>query len=54
MAGKRTRRVWTKEDNRTLKTLVRNKTKTSVIARRLKRTIGATYQHASKLGISFG
>ena len=50
--AKKTRRLrrWTKEDVRTLKTLARNKVKTSVIARRLKRTEGATRQHAFKLG----
>jgi len=47
-------RVWTKEDVRTLKALAREKVKTSVIARRLKRTVGATYQQAHKLGVSFG
>jgi hypothetical protein len=31
MARKRTRRVWTKEDNRTLKTLARGKAKTSAM-----------------------
>jgi hypothetical protein len=43
------RRDWTKEDIRTLKTLARENTKTTVIARRLKRSVGATYQQASKL-----
>jgi hypothetical protein len=37
-------RPWTKEDLRTLKTLAREKTKTSVIARKLKRSLGATYR----------
>jgi hypothetical protein len=46
------RRDWTKEDIRTLKTLVRENTKAAVIARRLKRSVGATYQQASKLGVS--
>jgi len=48
------RREWTKEDVRTLKTLAREGTKTRTIARRLRRTEGATYQQASKLGVSFG
>jgi hypothetical protein len=48
------RRDWTKEDIRTLKALAREKTKTTVIARRLKRSVGATYQQASKLGVSLG
>ena len=41
------RRDWTKEDIRTLKTLAREKTKTTVIARRLKRSVGALYTQAS-------
>jgi hypothetical protein len=46
-------RRWTKEDIRTLKTLAREKVKTTVIARRLKRTEGATRVQASKRGVSF-
>jgi hypothetical protein len=39
--AKKTRkpRPWTKEDVRMLKTMLRQKTKTSVIARQLKRTV---------------
>jgi len=48
------RREWTKEDIRTLKTLAREKVKTTVIARRLKRTEGATRQQAFQLGVSLG
>jgi hypothetical protein len=48
------RRPWTKEDVRTLKTLAREKTKTTVIARKLKRSVDATYQRASKLGVTLG
>jgi hypothetical protein len=48
------RREWTKEDIRTLKTLAREKTKTTAIARQLKRSVGALYQQASKLGVSLG
>jgi hypothetical protein len=48
------RRDWTKEDVRILKTLAREKTKTTVIGRRLKRSVGATYQQASKLSVSLG
>jgi hypothetical protein len=44
-------RSWTKEDVRTLKTLVREKTKTSVVARKLKRSEGATRQKAAALGV---
>jgi hypothetical protein len=45
-------RPWTKEDLRTLKTLAREKEKTTVIARKLKRTLGATYQKAMGLGVT--
>jgi hypothetical protein len=44
-------RPWTKDDLHLLKTLVREKTKTSVVARKLKRTEGATRQKASTLGV---
>jgi hypothetical protein len=44
-------RSWTKEDIRTLKTMVREKTKTSVVARKLKRTPAATRQKAAALGV---
>jgi hypothetical protein len=47
-------RPWTKEDIRTLKTLAREKVKTSVIARRLKRSVGATRQKAMHLGVTLG
>ncbi len=47
-------RSWTKEGIRTLKTLAREKKKTTTIARMLKRTVGATYQQASKLGVTLG
>ena len=47
-------RSWTKEDVRALKTLAREKVKTSVIARKLKRSVGATYQQASKHGVKLG
>ena len=51
--AKKTRksRPWTKEDVRMLKTMVRERTKTSVIARKLKRTYGATRQKAGALGV---
>jgi hypothetical protein len=45
---------WTKEDVRTLKTLAREKTKTTVIARKLKRSVEATYQKARALGVTLG
>jgi hypothetical protein len=55
MAKKTTKlRPWTKEDVRTLKTLAREQTKTTVIARKLKRTLGATRQKAKGLGVTLG
>jgi hypothetical protein len=55
MAKKTTKiRPWTKEDVRTLKTLARERTKTSVIAPKLKRSVGATYQQAMRLGVALG
>jgi len=45
-------RPWTNEDIRMLKTLARGKEKTTVIARKLKRSIGATYQKAMRLGVT--
>jgi hypothetical protein len=54
MAKKTKARPWTKDDVRTLKTLAREKTKTTVIARRLKRTPGATKQKAMRLGVTLG
>jgi hypothetical protein len=56
MAAKKTvgRKEWTKDDVRTLKTLAREKTKTTVIGRKLKRTLGATYQQAMRLGVTLG
>jgi hypothetical protein len=56
MAKKATTRLrpWTREDVRTLKTLARERTKTTVIARKLKRTVGATYQKARALGVTLG
>jgi predicted transcriptional regulator len=47
-------RPWTEEDVRTLKTLAHEKTKTIVIARKLKRTIAATYNKVRALGVSVG
>jgi len=45
-------RAWTKEDVRMLKALARDKEKTAVIARKLKRTERATYQKALALGVT--
>jgi hypothetical protein len=52
MAKKATKyRSWTKEDVRLLKTMVREKTKTSTVARKLKRSPTATRQKAASLGV---
>jgi hypothetical protein len=48
------RRPWTKEDIRTLESLAREKVKTSVIARKLKRSYAATRQKAWTLGVTLG
>ncbi len=47
-----TRRTWTTEHVRTLKTLARKKTHAASIATALKRTEGATRQKAFSLGLS--
>jgi hypothetical protein len=47
-----TRRSWTTEDIRTLKTLARQKTHAGKIAKKLKRTEGATRQKAFSMGVS--
>ena len=55
MAKKTTKiRPWTKDDVRTLKTLAREGTQTTVIARKLKRSVQATYQKASALAVASG
>ena len=55
MAKKVTRsRPWTKEEERMLKVLSREKTKTTVIARKLKRSVAAVYLRASKLAVALG
>jgi len=55
-AAKKTTKIrpWTKDDVRMLKSLAREKTKTTVIARKLKRSLGATYQQAMRLGVTLG
>jgi hypothetical protein len=45
-------RPWTKEDVRILKALAREKVKTTVIARELKRTERAAHQKAVALGVT--
>jgi hypothetical protein len=37
-----------------VKAMAREKIKTSAIARKLKRSVSATYQHAAKLGVTLG
>ena len=55
MAKKVTRsRPWTKEEVRMLKSLAREQTKTTVIARKLKRSVAAVYLRASKLAVMLG
>jgi hypothetical protein len=56
MAAKKTTKIrpWTKDDVRTLKALAREGTQTTAIAQKLKRTLGATYQQAKRLGVSLG
>jgi hypothetical protein len=46
------RRAWTSVQDRELKTLARKKTPATRIAKRLKRTEGATRQKAFSLGLS--
>jgi hypothetical protein len=56
MAAKKATKIrpWTKDDVRTLKVLARDGTQTTVIARKLKRTLGATRQRAFHEGVSLG
>jgi hypothetical protein len=46
------RRSWTARDEQTLKSLARKKTPAGKIAKKLKRTEGATRQKAFSLGLS--
>ncbi|WP_416194120.1 hypothetical protein [Nitrobacter sp. TKz-YC01] len=46
------RREWTKDDVRTLKTLVKQKAGVAKIAKTLKRTPGATAAKAHTMGVS--
>ena len=52
MAKKVTRREWTKDDVRELKTMAKQKKPAGKIAKALKRTVGATRQKAFGLGVS--
>jgi hypothetical protein len=55
MAKKITRsRPWTKEEVRMLKTLARDQTKTTMIGRKLERSVTAVYLRASKLAVMLG
>ena len=47
-------RAWSKDDVRMLKTLAREGTKTTAIARKLKRSAAATRQKAMRLGVTLG
>jgi hypothetical protein len=49
---KKKRRAWTSSELRELKTMARKKTKASRIAKKLRRTEGATRQKAFSIGLS--
>ena len=49
---KKKRRAWTSSELRELKTMARKKTKASQIAKKLRRTEGATRQKAFSIGLS--
>ena len=49
---KKKRRAWTSSELRELKTMARKKTKGSQIAKKLRRTEGATRQKAFSIGLS--
>jgi hypothetical protein len=55
-AAKKTAKIrpWTKDDVRMLKTMAREKVTTTEIARKLKRSLGATHQKAMRLGVTLG
>jgi divalent metal cation (Fe/Co/Zn/Cd) transporter len=46
------RREWSKDDVRQMKTMAKSKAGVRKISKALKRTEGATYMMASKLGVS--
>jgi hypothetical protein len=52
MAKTTKQRPWTTGDIRMLKTFAREETATAVIARKLKRSVGATYQQAMRVGVT--
>jgi hypothetical protein len=47
-------RRWTTEDISLLKALGREKKPAAAVARKLKRSVGATYQQAAMLGVTLG
>ena len=49
---KKKRRAWTSGEVRDLKAMAKKKTKASAIAKKLKRTEGATRQKAFSIGLS--
>ena len=49
---KKKRRAWTSSELRELKAMARKKTKASQIAKKLRRTEGATRQKAFSIGLS--
>ena len=49
---KKKRRAWTSGEVRELKTMARKKTRASQIAKKLRRTEGATRQKAFSIGLS--
>jgi hypothetical protein len=52
MARRSKRQAWSASDVRTLKTLARSKTGAATIARKMKRTEGASRQKAFSMGLS--
>jgi hypothetical protein len=52
MAKRTKRRAWTSSEVRELKTMAKRKTPASKIAKKLKRTEGATRQKAFSIGLS--
>ena len=52
--AKKMLRPWTQEDVGMLMALASEKTKTTVIMRKLKRSVQAVYQKAKRLGVRLG
>jgi hypothetical protein len=51
---KKTRRAWTKQDERELRSHSKNKSPVKMVVRAMKRTAGALRQKALTLGLSLG